>query len=388
MSEVRCQKSDVRNILSCIAHRVLSIGLFLLLTSSFLLLALNGCGSSKKGTESEPEKVTLRLNGELSVQYAGYYVAVTKGFYLQEGLDVKIIPSDWEVQPEEYILSGNETFGVTWLPELLVYRDRGKPLVNIAQLFQRSGLRIVAKKSSGINQPNDFIHKRLGLWVKNREYGIMTFLTQAGLDEKIVQLIPQKKTIKPFLENQVDAVPVMVYDGYITLLEKGVYPVRNEISNGVNTTDIVMFDASSSSWGLLEDGLFVTEKTLQEQPELCERFLRATLKGWQYALDNPGEATDIILSYDKEFILKKEPQLAGLREIIKLIRPAGRRLVGVDPIRDSSRANSPKLGYLDPNEFNRCAELLKKQGYLTQSVSTSAYTHAIWEKAEANRKER
>ncbi|MDI6782975.1 MAG: ABC transporter substrate-binding protein [bacterium] len=336
---------------------------FCLLLTAYCFLLLSGCSSSKKATEGKLEKVTLRLNGELGVEYAGYYAAVTKGYYLQEGLEVRIEPSDWDDSPEEYVLSGNETFGVTWLPNLLVYRDKGKPLVNIAQFFQKSGLRIVAKKSSGINQPTDFIHKRLGFWSENRAYGIATFLAESGLAPKIVQLIPQKKTIKPFLANQVDAIPVMVYDGYITLLEKG-----------VDTTDLVIFDAGTSSWGLLEDGLFVTEKTLQEKPELCERFLRATLKGWQYALDNPGDAVEIILSYDMQNIMKKDQGLAGLREIIKLIRPAG--------------PNSPKLGYLNPTEFNRCAQLLLKQGFLTHPVSPSAYTHTIWEKVEVNRKGR
>ncbi|MCX7919601.1 MAG: ABC transporter substrate-binding protein [bacterium] len=350
----------------------LSFGIWILV---FGLCFLTGCGSSKKGIGNELERVTLRLNGELGVQYAGYYTALTKGFYLQEGLEVKINPSDWEDAPEEYILSGNETFGVTWLPNLLVSRDKGKPLVHIAQIFQRSGLRIIAKKSSGIQEPTDLIHKRLGLWSKNREYGIMTFLTLAGLDANIVKLLPQKKTIKPFLENQVDAIPVMVYDGYITLLEKG-----------IDTTALTIFDAATPlevsgqtlPWGLLEDGIFVTEKTLHEQPELCERFLRATLKGWQYALDNPGEAVEIVLSYDTQNILKREHELAGLREIIKLIRPELTTMSLGEP---TAVKKSYPLGYLNLNEFNRCVELLRKQGYLTQDASSTAYTHAIWEKS-------
>jgi NitT/TauT family transport system substrate-binding protein len=335
-----------------------------LLTITFCLAILIGCGGSQKPSEGTPEKVSLRLNGDLGVEYAGYYVAVTKGYYTDEGLEVRLQTSDWEDRPEENILNGNETFGVTWLPELLVYRDKGKPMVNIAQIFQKSGLRIIAKKSSGINLPLDLIHKRLGIWPEYRNYGTMTFLTQAaGLDEKIVQLLPQKKTIKPFIENKVDAIPVMVYDGYQTLLEKG-----------INTTDLVIFNASTpiessgqaSSWGLLEDGIFTTDKTVQEQPELCQRFLRASLKGWQYAIDNPGETVEIILSYDKQNIMKRDHELAGLREIIKLIRPTG--------------PNSPKLGYLDPAEFNHTVDLLKKQGYFIQDISSTAYTHAIWNK--------
>jgi NitT/TauT family transport system substrate-binding protein len=329
-----------------------------LLTITFCLAILIGCSSSQKPMEGTPEKVSLRLNGDLSVEYAGYYIAVTKGFYTDEGLEVRLQTSDWEDRPEENVLNGSETFGVTWLPELMVYRDKGKPVVNIAQIFQKSGLRIVAKKSSGINLPLDLIHKRLGVWPESRNYGVLTFLTQAaGLDEKIVQLLSQKKTIKPFIENKVDAIPVMVYDGYQTLLEKN-----------INTTDLIIFDASTSSWGLLEDGIFTTDKTVQEQPELCQRFLRASLKGWQYAIDNPGEAVEIILSYDKQNIMKRDHELAGLREIIKLIKPAG--------------PNSPKLGYLDPTEFNHTVDLLKKQGYLTQDVSSTAYTHAIWAKAK------
>lgn len=327
-----------------------------LLVIVVFLAVLIGCNGSQKLSSGELEKVSLRLNGELGVEYAGYYVAVTKGYYDDEGLEVQLQTSDWEDRPEESILNGTETFGVTWLPELLVYRDKGKPVVNIAQIFQKSGLKIIAKKSKGINLPTDFMHKRLGIWPEPRDIGTMTFLTQAaGLDAKIVQLIPQKKTIKPFTDNQVDAIPVMSYDGYQTLLEKG-----------VNTTDLVIFDASTSSWGLLEDGIFTTDKTVKEQPELCQRFLRASLKGWQYTIDNPGNAVGIILSYDKQNIMQRDQELARLREIIKLIKPTG--------------SNSPKLGYLDPAEFNHNVDLLRKQGYLTQDISSTTYTHAIWEK--------
>ncbi|MFB3895067.1 MAG: ABC transporter substrate-binding protein [bacterium] len=324
---------------------------------SFCLAFSFGCGGSKKPSSGNSEKVSLRLNGGLGVEYAGYYVAVTKGYYADEGLEVRLQTSDWEDRPEESVLNGTETFGVTWLPELLIYRDKGKPVVNIAQIFQKSGLKIIAKKSKGINLPTDFMHKRLGIWPEPRDIGTMTFLTQAaGLDAKIVQLIPQKKTIKPFIDNQVDAIPTMGYDGYLTLLEKG-----------VNTTDLVVFDASTSNWGLLEDGIFTTDKTVQEQPELCQRFLHATLKGWQYAIDNPGETVEIILSYDKQNIMQHDQELVRLREIIKLIKPTG--------------SNSPKLGYLDPAEFNHNIDLLRKHGYLTQDISATAYTHAIWEKS-------
>ena len=99
------------------------------------------------------EKVTLQLKWLPQAQFAGYYVAQAKGYYKAEGLDVTIKPGGPDISPVQVIAGKGADVVVNWMPDALAAREAGVPLVNIAQVFNRSGLMLTCKKASGVKSP-------------------------------------------------------------------------------------------------------------------------------------------------------------------------------------------------------------------------------------------
>src|SRR5205085_1885538 len=121
-------------------------------------------------------------------QSAGFYVAQAKGFYKQAGLDVTILPGGPDITPSEVLAGGKADVAVDWMPSALAVRDKGAPLVNIAQMFQHSGLQLACRRDSGIRRPADFKGKRLGVWYAGNEYPFLAWMAKLGDPAKLERL--------------------------------------------------------------------------------------------------------------------------------------------------------------------------------------------------------
>lgn len=314
--------------------------------------------SCSRQSSLEKKKITLALCGPLSAQFAGYYVALNKGYYLEEGLELSIQPSKVFQESEEKVLSGEATFGIDWLPSLLVSRDKGKKIVLIGQIFHSSSLRLLVKKQDKIYRLEDLIKKRVATFNDSRTISFLVYLMHAGISATALELIERENPLTAFLKNEVDACVTTSHDLAKLIKTDAVF------SKSFSECTILELPNLSSQVNLPEDGIIVSEKTKEENPELCIKFLRATLRGWRDVITNPEEAVDIVLAYDKELRLRKKTQKEVLNEILKLL-PKDRE----------------KIGYLSSDIFAKTASLLSKTGLVSQTPSLSSYTNEFVQQA-------
>jgi NitT/TauT family transport system substrate-binding protein len=216
-------------------------------------------------------------------QFAGYYVASEKGFYRQQGLAVDILRGGPERPVTEALQQGMAQFGTMFLATAIHQRANGIKLVNIGQVVQRSAFMLAARKAGGIATPQDLQGKKVGLW--GAEFGIQA---QAFFRkyQVTVRPVPQASTLNLFLLGGVEAASAMWYNEYYQLINAGLDP-----------EELTTFRLADYGVNFPEDGIYCLEDTFRSHPQLCHRFVAASLQGWQYAFEHPQEALNIVMGY-------------------------------------------------------------------------------------------
>ncbi|WP_102224375.1 ABC transporter substrate-binding protein [Acidimangrovimonas sediminis] len=262
---------------------------------------------------SAADKVTLQLKWVTQAQFAGYYVAKDKGFYTDEGLDVTIKPGGPDIAPEQVIAGGGADVIVDWMAAALAAREKGLPLVNIAQPFKHGGLELTCLKSSGISSPKDFPGHTLGVWFYGNEYPFYAWMaklkipTEGGKDG--VTVLKQGFNVDPLLQHQADCISVMTYNEYGQVLDAGIKPDQ-----------LVTFNYLKEGVGMLEDGLYVLGPKLKDEKFKGDmvKFVRASMKGWKWAEQHPDEAAKIVIDNDASGAQTLEHQEYMMKEVAKL----------------------------------------------------------------------
>jgi len=331
------------------AQRFRFAGVMLICT---VLLA--GCGTQPTPTPPPLEPVTLQLQWVTQAQFAGYYVALDKGWYREEGIDLTIDPGGPDLVPSDLVTAGQADFGTGLLADLVVGVQQGKPVISVAQIQQLNGLLLIAFKSSGIAGPADFAGKRVGVWLGAWEAQFDAMMAKQGLTTNDFSLVSQGFTMDPFLKGELDVASAMIYHAYYVALESEVTP-----------EELNIIDYANYGLDFPGDTLFTTRQTLEQKPDLCERMVRASLRGWQYAVEHPEEAADIVLKYDKSGVQTREHQLSMMNEIAKLV---------VLPVRP--------LGFTDRDSVLRTIDTLASYGVIGGPVQPEdVFTNDIWEEA-------
>ncbi|WP_425270803.1 ABC transporter substrate-binding protein [Pannonibacter carbonis] len=271
-------------------------------------------GVLSAGAASAADQLTLQLKWVTQGQFAGYYVAKDKGFYEAEGLDVTIKPGGPDIAPPQVIAGGGADVIIDWMPSALASREKGVALVNIAQPFKKSGMMLTCRKDTGITSPADLKGKTLGVWFFGNEYPFLSWMSQLGLSTAGgadgVTVLKQGFNVDPLLQKQADCISTMTYNEYWQVIDAGISP-----------DDLVVFKYEDQGVATLEDGLYVLENTLQD-PAMVDkyaRFVRASMKGWAYAAENPDEAADIVLENDASGAQTEKHQKRMVGEIVKLV---------------------------------------------------------------------
>src|ERR1035437_8204711 len=283
------------------------------------LMALALCAAIVVGTASASTssakltKVTLQLKWVPQAQFAGYYAASLKGFYKAQGLDVTLKNGGPDIIPEQVVASGQAQFGVNWLPSLLAARDKGTELVNIAQVFARSGMTQLTWKSSGITSIAKMKGKKVANWLGGNQYELFAALTKAGMNPAKNQgetIVQQPFTMDLFLKHHVDSASAMTYNELAQVLE-----------TGVKMSQINVIKMQSVGTGMLEDGLFSTESYLKSPANqaIAKKVIAATLQGWIYCRDNQAACVQMTLKEGPT--LPKGHQAWMMNELNKLIWP-------------------------------------------------------------------
>jgi len=304
------------------------------------------------------DKVTIQLKWVTQAQFAGYFVAQDKGYYQAEGLDVTIKPGGPDIAPPQVIAGGGADVIIDWMPSALASREKGVALVNIAQIFKKSGMMLTCRKDSGIKSPADFRGKTLGVWFYGNEYPFLSWMSKLGIPttggSNGVKVLKQGFNVDPILQKQAECVSTMTYNEYWQIVDAGLSP-----------SELVVYKYEDQGVSTLEDGLYVLEKNLRKKAFVSKmaRFLRASIKGWKYAADHPDEAADIVLENDDTGAQTEKHQRRMMREINKLV------------------GNQPQgIGYLIPADYRRTVDVLMSSDSdpVISKKPKGAWTHSIW----------
>jgi NitT/TauT family transport system substrate-binding protein len=309
------------------------------------------------------DALTLQLKWVTQAQFAGYYVAKDKGFFDEVGLDVTIKAGGPDINPSQVIAGGGADVVVDWMPSALATREKGVPLVNIAQFFQKSGMMLTCRKDAGIKTPKDFKDKTLGVWFGGNEYPFLNWMNKLGYKTDGsaggVKVLKQGFNVDPLLQKQADCVSTMTYNEYWQVID-----------GGLKAKQLVTFQYEKEGVATLEDGLYTLDKTLAD-PAMVDklaRFVKAAQKGWDWAVKNPKDSVKIVLANDTTGAQTEKHQLRMMKEIAKLV------------------GKNPKgTGWLDDAAAERTVETLMSGGSdpVITKKPEGAWTHDIVEKANA-----
>jgi NitT/TauT family transport system substrate-binding protein len=302
-----------------------------------VLVAAVGCGGDEgeeagdTGTGGEPaelQPVTVQLKWVTQAQFAGYYAALDQGYYEDEGLDVTIRPGGPDIVPEQVVLGGQAEFGLNWLDNTLATRDQGGEIINIAQVFTRSGMTEITWKDSGIDDITKLEGKKVGVWLGGNEHKLFAALNKNGLDpQSDVEIVAQPFDMNLFLNEEIDAAAAMTYNELAQVLEQ-----ENPDTGELYTLDeLNVFRMSELGTGALEDGVFVRSDWIEDEgnQDIAKRFLKASFRGWVYCRDNQEECLQIVLENGPT--LGEGHQRWQLNEINDLIWPAPLGIGVMDP---------------------------------------------------------
>jgi NitT/TauT family transport system substrate-binding protein len=306
------------------------------------------------------DKVTLQLKWVTQAQFAGYYVAKDKGFYRQAGLDVTIKPGGPDVNPSQVIAAGGADAIVDWMPSALAMRERGVPLVNIAQIFQRSGMMLTCRRESGVASPAELRGHTLGVWFAGNEYPFLAWMDKLGYGtaggRDGVTVIRQGFNVNLLLRKQADCISTMTYNEYWMLVEAGMKPRQ-----------LINFKYEDEGVATLEDGLYALDAAIADArgSDKLARLVKASLSGWRYAIAHQDEAVAIVLANDATHRRTRDHQIRMMGEIAKLVAGG-------------------KMGYLEPSAYRRTVDelLAGKSDPVISRPPEGAWTHAIWEAAQ------
>ena len=325
------------------------------LLTSLAVLAISATTAS---VAQAADKLALQLQWVTQAQFAGYYVALDKGYYKDEGLDVTIKPGGPDIAPPQVLAGGGADLMLNWMPSALAAREKGLPLVNIAQPFKSSGLQLTCRKETGIKSPEDFRGKTIGVWFFGNEYPFLSWMSQLGIPtdggDNGVTVLKQGFNVDPLLQKQADCISTMTYNEYWQVIDAGISP-----------DELVVFKYQDQGVSTLEDGIYVLEDRLADaafQDQLV-RFVRASMKGWKWAEANPNDAADIVLDNDASGAQTEKHQRRMMGEIAKLTAGSN--------------------GSLDTADFDRTVATLLKGGSdpVITKAPEGAWTHMITDKA-------
>ena len=323
------------------------LGLVLIFT---VLVAASGCTTEQVVLE----EVTTKLKWVHQAQFAGNYMAIEKGFYEEEGLEMTLEQFSWEDPALDAVLNGDADFGISGADEIILSRAQGKELKAIAVIYKVNPVCAYTLADSGIKNPQDFIGKTVGIergddgTDNNVGYLYYAMMSKLGINRSQVNEVTIGYDATELLAGETD-----VSTGYI------INEPHQAIEAGYGVETILMAEYGVNMYA---DVIYTRDDVIENKPELVEKFLRATLRGWQYAIENEAETVDTILKYATDRTRSHEEYM--LRTSIPLIHTG-----------DSS------LGWMEESEWSKAMNILKEQGILkTKPKLGDVYTMEFLEK--------
>jgi NitT/TauT family transport system substrate-binding protein len=326
-------------------------------------IVVAACAGAPGGTSAAKTKISLQLQWFPQAQFAGYFAALDKGYYADEGLDVTILPGAVDIVPATVVAGGKAQFGISWVPRMLAPRESGADLQVIGQVFQRSATTQVSFKDKNITSVADFKGKKIGSWGFGNEFELLAGMRKAGLDpDKDVTIVPQQFDMNAFVAGQIDAAQAMTYNEYAQVLE-----VKNPATGKLYTPeDLNVIKWEDEGTSMLQDAIFASEGWLKQagNSDIAVKFLKASFRGWMFCRDSSAECVDIVLKHDAK--LPKGHQTWQLNEVNALVWP------------------SPNgIGIMDQAAFDRTVQIAIDSKILKAAPTGQAFRNDLAEAALA-----
>jgi len=316
-----------------------------------------GCDTGATPAPATKTPISLQLQWFPQAQFAGYFAALDKGYYADEGLEVTILPGAVDIVPATVVAGGKAQFGISWVPRMLAPREAGADLQVIGQVFQRSATTQVAFKSSGISSVADFKGKKIGSWGFGNEFELLAGMKKAGLNpDTDVTIVPQQFDMNAFIAGDIDAAQAMTYNEYAQVLE-AINPATGQL---FQASDLNVINWESEGTSMLQDAIFASEAWIAQgnNKDIAIRFLKASFKGWIFCRDNSAECVDIVLKNDAK--LPKGHQTWQLNEVNALVWP------------------SPSgIGIMDKAAFDRTVQISIESAILKAAPTGDAYRNDL-----------
>jgi len=295
-------------------HRILALA-----ASASLIVAACG-GSTTSPSAAAMTTVRLQLQWYPQAQFSGYFAAIEQGYYSAENLDVRWVSGGGTIAPQTVgSAPDGPEFTIAWQPKVLQAREAGSQLVNIAQIFQRSGTLSVSWRESNITKPADFKGKKVGVWDFGNEFEVTAGAKKVGLE----QGTDYTKVIQDFnmallLSREIDVSEAMIYNEYAQVLEAA----NPETGQLYQPTDLNVINWNDEGSAMLQDALYARADWLAEagNEDVATRFIKASIEGWIYCRDNPADCIQYTVNAGSQ--LGAGHQAWMMNEINPLIWPS------------------------------------------------------------------
>ena len=336
-----------------------------------LAMLAAACGSSESSESAggaasaadceSVDEVSLQLQWFAQAQFAGYYAALDQGIYESRCLDVTILEGGVDIVPQQVLASGASDYAISWVPRVLASREEGVDVVNVAQIFQRSGTLQVSFADSGITGPDDFAGANIGSWGFGNEFELLAGSRSVGLEPgDDFEVVQQNFDMLALINGEIDAAQAMIYNEYAQVLET----VNPETGELFTEDDLTIIDWNDVGTAMLQDAIWADGGRIGDAAydDQTTRFIAASIEGWQWCRDNADGCVDTVLANGST--LGESHQTWQLNEINALIWP------------------SPGgIGVMDGDLWSQTVDIAVSEGVLSGDPGSDAFTTEFAEAA-------
>jgi NitT/TauT family transport system substrate-binding protein len=308
-------------------------------------LAAGALITARPAAAEDLTKASLRLKWLPQAQFAGFYVALAKGYYRAERIDLAINPGGPNLLTENLVATGADTFGLSGgTDSVFAARDKGLPIVCIGVSHQITPFIFVTRKNGPVKTLQDFRGKTVTTWFTGANHVLNGMLAKEGVKPDDVKIQPQQVSVTPFVDGNVDVITATYYNEFYT------------IQSRMPKDSLKTFVAEDYGITFPRDTLIVSETTAKDKPELVKGFLRASLKGWKDAFADPKGAVDTVMAIAPT--LNRAQQEFMLTEVKRLMT--------------AGKATDDGLFWIDADAIKTAHDFFLKYGVISKPLDLVA----------------